>query len=108
MVNAQRFSVFLVNLDPTPGSEMKKTRPCVVVSPDEMNRHLSTVIIAPLTSTLRGYACRVGCVFESRSGEIALEQVRAVDQFRLIKLMGKIEDSECQQVLSVLQVMFAR
>ena len=108
MVTARRFSVFLVNLDPTLGSEMKKTRPCVVVSPDEMNRHLSTVIIAPLTSTIRGYASRVSCVFDNRSGEIALDQVRAVDKYRLIKMMGKIQDSESQQVLAVLQVMFAR
>ncbi len=108
MVNVLRFSVFLVNLDPTLGSEMKKTRPCVVVSPDEMNRHLSTVIIAPLTSSLRGYATRVGCVFDNRSGEIALDQVRAVDKFRLVKMMGKIQESESQQVLSVLQIMFAR
>jgi mRNA interferase MazF len=108
VVNTRRFSVFLVNLDPTLGSEMKKTRPCVVVSPDEMNRHLSTVIIAPLTSTLRGYASRVSCVFDSKSGEIALDQIRAVDKNRLIKMMGKIQDSECQQVLSVLQDMFTR
>jgi mRNA interferase MazF len=108
VVNAARFSVFLVNLDPTVGSEIKKMRPCVVVSPDEMNRHLATVIIAPLTSTIRGYASRVGCVFDNRAGEIALDQMRAVDKSRLIKLMGKIQDSESQQVLSVLQVMFAR
>lgn len=80
----------------------------MVVSPDEMNRHLSTVIIAPLKSTLRGYASRVRCVFDSRPGEIALDQMRAVDKYRLIKMMGQIQDSECQQVLSVLQDMFAR
>ena len=108
MVTTRRFSIFLVNLDPTLGSEMKKTRPCVVVSPDEMNRHLSTVLIAPLTSTLRGYASRVSCVFDNRSGEIALDQVRAEDKYRLIKMIGKIQDSEIQQVLSVLRAMFAR
>jgi mRNA interferase MazF len=108
VVDTRRFSVFLVNLDPTIGSEMKKMRPCVVVSPDEMNRHLSTVIIAPLTSTLRGYASRVSCVFDSRPGEIVLDRIRAVDKYRLIKMMGKIQDSESQQVLTVLQDMFAR
>lgn len=108
VVNTRRFSVFLVNLDPTLGSEMKKTRPCVVVSPDEMNRHLAKVIIAPLIFTLRGYASRVNCVFDGKSGEIALDQIRAVDKNRLIKMMGKIQDSECQQMLSVLQDMFSQ
>jgi mRNA interferase MazF len=107
VVDTHRFSVHLVNLDPTVGSEIRKIRPCVVVSPDEMNRHLETVIIAPLTSTLRGYASRVRCVFQDRPGEIALDQIQAVDKVRLIKIMGKILDSESQRVSAVLQEMFA-
>ncbi len=107
MVNARRFSVYLVNLDPTVGSEIRKARPCVVVSPDEMNNHLNTVIIAPLTSTRRGYASRVSCVFQDKDGEIALDQIRAVDKTRLIKLMGNAQDSESQQISAVLVEMFA-
>ena len=106
LVETRRFSVFLVNLDPIIGSEMKKIRPCVLVSPDEMNRHLSTVIIAPLTSTHRVYASRVSCIFDSKPGEIALDQIRAVDKYRLIKMIGIIQDSESRRVLSVLQEMF--
>jgi mRNA interferase MazF len=107
VVEPHRFSVHLVNLDPTIGSEIRKVRPCVVVSPDEMNRHLETVIIAPLTSTLRGFASRVRCEFQGKPGEIALDQIRTVDKARLIKMMGTIQDSESQRVSAVLQEMFA-
>lgn len=89
----ERFGVYLVTLDPTVGAEMRKSRPCVAVSPDEMHRHLDTVIIAPLTTTRRGYPTRVPCTFAGRSGEIALDQIRAVDQSRLKKRIGKLDDA---------------
>ena len=106
-VVASRFEVFLVNLDPTIGTEIQKTRPCVVVSPDEMNRPLGTVIIAPLTSTLRSYASRVNVQFDERDGQVALDQIRAVDKARLVKRLGKIKRKEGLQVLAALQEMFA-
>jgi len=87
----ERFGVYLVTLDPTVGAEMRKSRPCVAVSPDEMHRHLDTVIIAPLTTKRRGYPTRVPCIFAGRNGEIALDQIRAVDQSRLKKRIGKLD-----------------
>jgi mRNA interferase MazF len=81
----QRFDVYLVNLDPTVGSEIKKTRPCVIVSPNEMNNHISTIIVAPLTSKLRNYPTRVPCRVEGKQGQIVLDQIRTVDKSRLVK-----------------------
>lgn len=89
MVN--RFDVYLVALDPTLGSEIKKTRPCVVISPDEMNRHLNTVIIAPLTSTRKKYPTRVGLSFQGKKGDIVLDQIRTVDKKRLVKSWEKFQ-----------------
>ncbi|MBO6794090.1 MAG: type II toxin-antitoxin system PemK/MazF family toxin [Balneolaceae bacterium] len=85
-----RFEVHLVALDPTIGSEIKKTRPCVIISPDEMNRHLKTVVIAPLTSTIKNYPTRVALTFQGKSGEIVLDQLRTVDKRRLVKKLGTI------------------
>jgi mRNA interferase MazF len=90
MVNPRRFEVYLVALDPTAGSEIRKTRPCVVVSPDEANNALNTIVGAPMTSTIRGYPTRVGVRFQGRSGEIAVDQLRALDTRRLIKKLGMI------------------
>jgi mRNA interferase MazF len=102
-----RFGVYLVTLDPSVGSEMAKTRPCVVVSPDEMNRHLNTVIIAPLTSTRKRYPTRVGCRFGGKSGEIALDQIRTTDRGRFVKNLGRIGPNEARRTLQTLQEMFA-
>jgi mRNA interferase MazF len=82
------FNIFLVRLDPTTGAETAKTRPCVVVSPDELNRAVSTVIIAPMTTTRRGWPTRVEISFQGKTGEIALDQIRAVDKSRLVKRLG--------------------
>ncbi|MGA2581773.1 MAG: type II toxin-antitoxin system PemK/MazF family toxin [Tepidisphaeraceae bacterium] len=103
----QRFDVFLVTLDPTVGSEIKKSRPCLVVSPDEMNRNIRTVIVAPMTTTTKGYPSRVACRFGRKSGEIALDQIRTVDQVRLVKRLGSIDPSTATAVLRVLKSMFA-
>ena len=103
-----RFEVYLVNLDPTQGSEIKKTRPCCVVSPNEMNHHISTIIIAPLTSKGRDYPTRVRCLFQGKSGQIVLDQIRTVDKSRLIKKLGKISSIEQNNVISILQEMFSK
>ncbi len=102
-----RFDVYLVNLDPTVGSEIQKTRRCLVVSPDEMNRRLQTVIIAPMTTQGRPYATRVSCRFKGKDGQIVLEQLRAVDRIRLVKKMGRLDARTAETVLGILQEMFA-
>ncbi len=100
--------VWLVALDPTRGSEMQKTRPCLVISPDEMNENLRTAIIAPMTTTARPYPSRVTFVFQGRRGQVALDQLRAVDRERFIKRLGSISYRTGQMVSSVLTDMFAR
>ena len=103
----KRFDVYLINLDPTIGSEIKKTRPCLVISPDEMNRYINTVIVAPMTTKGRGYPTRVACKFQSKQGEIVLDQIRTVDKARLVKKVGKIDTQTQTKVLTVLGEMFA-
>ena len=102
-----RFDVFLVNLDPTIGHEIKKTRPCLIISPNEMNRFIATVIIAPMTSKGRDYPSRVDCTFQGIQGQIVLDQVRTVDKLRLVKRLGAISENAQQKVLQVLNEMFA-
>lgn len=102
-----RFDVFLVNLDPTVGAEIKKTRPCVVISPDELNQNLRTAIVAPMTTKGRPYATRIACRFKGKNGQIVLDQVRTVDQSRLVKRWGRLDGNVRRTVLNVLQEMFA-
>jgi mRNA interferase MazF len=102
-----RGDVHLVRLDPTLGSEIQKTRPCLVVSPEEMNEHLRTVIVAPMTTGGRAYPWRVPCRFQRRSGFVALDQVRTVDQERLVKRLGTISGTTLERVLQAFQDMFA-
>lgn len=104
----RRFDVFLVNLDPTQGHEIRKTRPCVVISPDEMNRHIDTVIVAPMTTQGRGYPSRVPVSFQRKRGLIVLDQIRTVDKVRLVKHLGKLNAVTAGRVLAVLQEMFAQ
>jgi mRNA interferase MazF len=106
MVTA-RFDVFLVVLDPTIGSEIQKTRPCVVISPDEMNLHLATVIIAPMTTKGKLYPSRIPVHFQNKNGHIVLDQIRTVDKTRLIEKLGTIDPDEQKAVLSALAEMFA-
>lgn len=106
-MEVRRFDVFLVNLDPTIGHEIKKSRPCLVISPDEMNKFISTVIVAPMTTKERDYPTRVSCVFQDKEGQIVLDQIRTVDKARLSKRMGKIDLKTQREVLSVLQEMFS-
>ncbi|MEB3180047.1 MAG: type II toxin-antitoxin system PemK/MazF family toxin [Nostocaceae cyanobacterium] len=103
----QRFDVFLVNLDPTIGSEIQKTRPCVVISPDEMNKYIATVIVAPMTSKGQLYPTRVPCEFQGKDGQIVLDQIRTVDKTRLVKKLGQISSDEQKTVLETLAEMFA-
>ncbi len=103
----KRFEVYLVNLDPTIGSEIKKTRPCAIVSPDEMNRHIATVIVAPMTTKGKSYPTRIKCKFEGKMGQVVLDQLQTVDKKRLVKRLGRIEKTTRQEVLAKLAEMFA-
>lgn len=102
-----RGDVHLVRLDPTLGSEIQKTRPCVIVSPDELNAHLRTVIVAPLTTGGRAYPWRIRCRFQQRAGYVVLDQLRTVDRERLVKRLGALPDQTLTDVLRALQEMFA-
>lgn len=103
-----RGEVHLVGLDPTIGSEIQKTRPCVVVSPDELNAHLRTVIVAPMTTGGRAYPWRIKCRFQRRSGFVVLDQLRTVDRQRLVKRLGALSSTTLSEVLDGLQEMFAQ
>jgi mRNA interferase MazF len=103
----KRFDVYLINLDPTMGSEIQKTRPCLVISPDEMNRFIRTVIVAPMTSKGTTYPTRVACKFQGKHGQVVLDQIRTVDKGRLVRRLGKIDKQTQAEVLSVLGEMFA-
>lgn len=103
----KRFEVYLVNLDPTLGSEIQKIRPCLIISPDEMNDPIATVIVAPMTPKGRKYPTRVNCQFEGKDGQVVLDQIRTVDKIRLVKKLGKISASTQKEVLVVLMEMFA-
>jgi mRNA interferase MazF len=101
-----RGEVYLIDLDPTRGSEIRKTRPCLVVSPDELNQYLQTVIVAPMTTGGQAYPWRVRCRFRDRSGFVAIDQLRTVDSERLVRLLGRITPGTLAAVLAVLQEMF--
>jgi len=106
-VVVRRFEVYLVVLDPTVGSEIRKTRPCVVVSPNSMNRYINTVIIAPMTTRGHDYPWRVPCRFQGRNGEIVVDQLRAVDKSRLVKRLGQVNSPVPKAVLAALAELFA-
>jgi len=102
-----RFEVYLVNLDPTVGREIKKKRPCLVISPDEMNQYIGTVIIAPMTTKGHSYPTRVTARFQGKDGQVVLDQIRTVDKSRLVKKLGAITNNAQTAVLNVLASMFA-
>jgi len=106
-VGVSRFDVFLVNLDPTIGSEIRKSRPCVVVSPDEMNRYVRTVVVAPLTIAGRPYPSRVQTHFDGKHGQVVIDQLRTVDKARLATRLGALGPREASAVLEVLREFFA-
>jgi mRNA interferase MazF len=107
-VVVRRFEVWLVNLDPTVGSEIRKTRPALVVSPDEMNLHINTVIVAPMTTKGRDYPTRIACAFQGKSGQVVLDQLRTVDKQRLVRRLGRIDDPTAETVLAVLAELFGK
>ena len=104
--DVRRGDVFLVRLDPARGSEIQKTRPCVVVSPDELNSYLRTFIVAPLTTGGHSYPFRIPCRFEGRAGYVVLDQIRTVDRERLVRRLGKLSPSTLGNILAILQEMF--
>ena len=103
----KRFDVYLVNLDPTIGRGIKKTRPCLVISPDEMNRHIGTVIVAPMTTQGQAYPTRISCRFQGKNGQIVLDQIRTIDKTRLVKKLGQINTATQKAVIVLLAEMFA-
>jgi mRNA interferase MazF len=107
-VVTKRFDIYLVALDPTIGSEIKKTRPCLIISPDEMNRYAATVIVAPMTTKGRGYPTRVPCRFQGKTGQVVLDQLRTVDRSRLLNRLGRLAPKVQGEVLGVLGEMFTK
>ena len=105
--HVSRGDIFLVELNPTRGSEIRKTRPCFIVSPDELNSHLRTFIVAPLTTGGHPYPFRVRCWFEGKDGHVVADQLRAVDRDRLVKRLGRLSETTLDELLGVLQAMFA-
>ena len=102
-----RFEIYLIDLDPTIGSEIQKMRPCLVISPNEINHNLRTVIVAPMTTVNRTYPTRVACRFKGKDGQIALDQIRTVDKGRLERKLGSLTSESTVRVLEVLREMFA-
>lgn len=103
----KRFDVYLINLDPTIGSEIRKTRPCLIISPDEMNRFIKTAIVAPMSTKGTSYPTRVACKFQGKQGQIVLDQIRTIDKSRLVRRLGRIDKQTQTEVLSILGEMFA-
>jgi mRNA interferase MazF len=103
----KRFDVYLVSLDPTVGSEIKKIRPCLIISPGEMNRWIRTVIVAPMTTKGQPYPTRVPCEFQGKQGQVVLDQIRTVDKSRLVQKLGRIDKSTQREVLVTIAEMFA-
>ena len=106
-MEVKRTEVWLVELNPTIGSEIKKSRPCIIISPDEANKYLNTVTIAPLTSTIRTYPSRVNCSFDGKKGQVAIDQVRTVDKERLKKKLGVMDKRTIEQIFNTLQDYFS-
>ena len=102
----KRFEVWLVNLNPAVGREIRKTRPCLIISPDVTNKYLDTVTAAPMTSTIKTYPTRVTCVFQKRQGQIVLDQIRTIDKIRLVKKLGTVDDKTSKVVCDLLVQFF--
>lgn len=103
----KRFEVYIANLDPTEGSEINKSRPVLIISPEEMNKALNTVIVAPLTSTIRNYPTRINCLIEGREGQIALDQIRTIDKKRLSKKLQSLDKRTALTIIDTLTEMFS-
>jgi len=105
--DCSRFDILLIDLDPSQGAEIKKTRPCIVISPDEMNKYIRTLIIAPMTSTITAYPTRIPIEFEGKKGTIVLDQIRTIDKIRVIKKLGTLDAKTTSWVLEALEKMFS-
>ena len=101
-----RFDIYLISLDPVIGHEIRKTRPCVIISPDEMNQHIGTVIVAPMTTKGRNYPTRIPLTFKRKKGQIVLDQIRTIDKTRLVKRLGRLDKNVSAQTLQILREMF--
>jgi mRNA interferase MazF len=101
-----QYAIVSINLDPTLGSEIKKTRPCVIVSPDEMNKHLNTIVIAPMTSTMKRYPTRVPVEHAGKKGMIVIDQIRSVDKVRILKILGNLSKSEIKTCKAIIKETF--
>lgn len=101
-----QYAIILVNLDPTLGSEIQKTRPCVIVSPNEMNKYLNTIVVAPMTSSLNKYPTRINVNHDGKKGMIAIDQIRTVDKKRIIKVLGKLNKTEIKETKDVIKETF--
>ena len=108
MVKVSRFDILLISLDPSQGAEIKKTRPCIVISPDEMNKYIKTVIVAPMTSSIKSYPTRVHVNFEGKAGNIVLDQIRTIDKSRIVRKLGSLDFNTSVSVLNILNKMFSR
>ena len=107
MVIFERFDILLVSLDPSQGAEIKKTRPCVVISPDEMNKHIKTLIVAPMTSKIKDYPTHIPVFFDDKEGRIVLSQIRTIDSSRIIKKLGALNNKTASLLLDTLREMFS-
>lgn len=108
MVKVSRFDILLISLDPTLGAEIKKTRPCVVISPDEMNAYIKTIIIAPMTSSVKNYPTRVSVNFDGKIGNIVLDQIRTIDKSRIVKKLGTLDSDTATSTLNILSEIFSK
>ena len=102
----KQYQIVLVNLDPTMGSEMKKTRPCVIISPNEMNKHLDTIVVAPMTSSSKNYPTRVSINYDKKTGWMVLDQIRTIDKQRIVKILGTLSEKEIIKVKALLKETF--
>jgi mRNA interferase MazF len=102
----KQYAIILVNLDPTIGSEIKKTRPCVIISPNEMNKHLNTIVVAPLTTNMRKYPTRVPVVHNGKKGMITIDQIRTIDKTRIVKVFDKLSSSEIKKCKAIIKETF--
>lgn len=105
-MDLKQYQIVLLNLDPTIGSEMKKTRPCVIISPNEMNKYLNTIVLAPMTSSTKNYPTRIEINFDNKKGCIVLDQIRTVNRQRIVKFLGKLTEKEVKNVKEVLRETF--
>jgi len=105
-MDLKQYQIVLVNLDPTMGSEIKKTRPCVIISPDEMNKFLRTIIIAPMTTSSKKYPTRIEVKYDRKTGWIIIDQIRTIDKQRIIKILGRLSQPEIKELKSVVKETF--